>query len=124
MLTEVNRTILEAASESPSEELAWDFFCECGRDECREHVTLTLDAYLALRAGNAAVLAHGRHASAVQRARRLSPEAQALRNQAQHQLDRGGAQPEADPTRAISTAMRPAGIEPATSRSGGARSIP
>lgn len=88
MLTEVNRSILEAASESPSEELTWEFFCECGRDECREQVTLDLDAYLALRARHGAVLAPGHRVSEIQRARSLVADAHVLRSQAKHQVDR------------------------------------
>lgn len=88
MLTEVNRTILEAASESPSEEMEWEFFCECGRDDCHEQVTLALDSCLALRAREGAVLARGHRRSEIQRARRLVADAQALRHQAQHQVNR------------------------------------
>ena len=66
MLTAVNRTILGAASVSPSEAMEWDFFCECGRDECREQVALSLDAYLGIRARDGVVLARGHLVSEVQ----------------------------------------------------------
>jgi hypothetical protein len=87
-LAEVNRCILDAARDSISEEQEWEFFCECGRPDCREHVTLTIDAYVAIRDGGGAVVADGHRPSQVERARRLAEDAEALRRQAQHQLNR------------------------------------
>jgi len=87
-LTEVNTHILEAARESVSQEQEWEFFCECGRPDCHEHVELTLDAYIALHDGGRAVLAKGHRLSQVERAHGLQADAEALRRQAQHQLQR------------------------------------
>jgi hypothetical protein len=67
-LAEVNRHILEAARESISEEQQWEFFCECGRADCSEHVFLTPDAYVALRDGGNAVLAPGHRLGVLARA--------------------------------------------------------
>ena len=88
VLTEVNTEILEAAREFASEEQEWEFLCECGRQDCHEHVKLTLDAYIALHDGGRSVLAKGHRLSQVDRARRLQADAEALRRQAQHQVQR------------------------------------
>jgi multidrug efflux pump subunit AcrA (membrane-fusion protein) len=53
-----------------------------------EHVALTVDAYAALHDSGRAVLAPRHRLSQVERARRLSEEAKALRAQAEHQVKR------------------------------------
>src|SRR5205085_5537001 len=40
-----------------------EFFCECGRDDCQERLTLTLDAYVALYDSGRAILAEGHQLS-------------------------------------------------------------
>jgi len=90
-LTEVNTETLEAARESGSPKQEWEFFCECGRPDCREQVELTLDAYIALHDGGRPVLAKGHRLSQVERARRLQSDAEALLGQAQHQVQRAQA---------------------------------
>jgi hypothetical protein len=87
-MTDVNRHILDAARESISYEQEWEFFCECGRDDCQERLKLTLDAYVALYDSGRAVLAEGHQLSQVERARRLRDDAEALRRQAEHQVRR------------------------------------
>ncbi len=87
-LSEVNPNILGAARELSSEELKWEFFCECGRADCRERVILSLDAYVGLHAAGRAVLSPGHQLSQVGRARRLVEDAEALRGQARHQVIR------------------------------------
>ena len=87
-LTEVNTQALKAARRSVSDGQGREFFCECGRTDCHEQVTLTLDAYIALHDGGRPVLADGHRLSQVERARRLQSDAEALRRQAQHQLQR------------------------------------
>jgi hypothetical protein len=88
VLAEVNRRILAAARDSITREPEWEFFCECGRPGCQEHVVLTVDAYTALHDGGAAVLAPGHRRSQVARAQQLLVDAEALRAQAEHQLKR------------------------------------
>jgi hypothetical protein len=58
-LTEVNAHIRDFANESRADEVEWDFFCECGEPDCRERITLTLDAYIGLHARGRAVLGPG-----------------------------------------------------------------
>lgn len=87
-LTEVNQHILDAARESISDHPEWEFFCECGRRDCYEHVMLSLDSYIRLHDGGGAVLAPKHRLSQIERARRLGEEANALRAQAKHQLKR------------------------------------
>jgi hypothetical protein len=87
-LTDVNRHILDVARESISAEQEWEFFCECGRPDCEERIALTLAAYVALYDSGRPVLAHGHRLSQVERARRLREDAEALRNQAEHQVRR------------------------------------
>jgi hypothetical protein len=79
-LTEVNRHIGEVAEESVARGEDWEFFCECGKGDCYEHVLLSLDAYLAARADGGAVLAPGHSLSHAELARR---QAQQLRNDSQ-----------------------------------------
>jgi hypothetical protein len=88
VLVEVNLQIREAATDSIAQEQHWEFFCECGRPGCDEHVLLTIDAYSALHDGGGSVLAPGHRVNEVERAHRLSGEAEALRAQAGHQLRR------------------------------------
>ncbi len=90
-LAEVNQGILAFARDSLSEqahEQEWEFFCECGREDCHAYVSLSLDAYAALHDGGGAVLAPGHRLSQVERARRLLEDAEALRHQAEHQVKR------------------------------------
>jgi hypothetical protein len=62
-LAEVNQAILEAAGDSRFEEQAWDFFCECGVEECHEYVLLAVGAYVTLHDRGGAVLAEGHTSS-------------------------------------------------------------
>ncbi|MFL5830175.1 MAG: response regulator transcription factor [Solirubrobacteraceae bacterium] len=62
-LAEVNQGILEVACDSRFEEQAWDFFCECGEEECHEYVLLAVDAYVRLHDSGGAVLADGHMSS-------------------------------------------------------------
>jgi hypothetical protein len=87
-LTEVNQRILDVAQASASEELEWEFFCECGGLDCHDYVKLSLEEYVAVHDGGQPVLAEGHRLSQVERARRLEADADALRRQAQHQLRR------------------------------------
>lgn len=87
-LTEVNRHIFEVAVESASAEPDWDFFCECGRSDCYDHVGLTIDEYLAIRDQGGDVLAPGHRGSHAARAARLHEEAKSLRAQAGHRMKR------------------------------------
>ena len=87
-LTEVNESIVRVAYESIVQEEEWEFFCECGREDCREHVLLTLAAYAAIHDDGRAVLAPGHQLSQVERARRLRLESEALQRQAGHQVER------------------------------------
>ena len=58
-MTEPNQRVLRRVRASLDGEHEWEFGCECGEEDCRQFVFLTLDAYVALRAGGAAVLAEG-----------------------------------------------------------------
>lgn len=87
-LTEVNQSIDRVAHESFTSEEEWEFFCECGREDCHEYVSLTLDAYASLHDRGRAVLADGHRLSQVERARRLRAESAALKRQAEHQVGR------------------------------------
>lgn len=55
-LTEVNRAMRRLALEDLPDE-AWAFFCECGEAQCRERVSLTIDAYDHLQQRREAVVA-------------------------------------------------------------------
>jgi len=60
LLGEVNRTIRDlAAKVDPEDDSAWDFVCECGREDCRERVGLALAQYDALKRCEGALLAPG-----------------------------------------------------------------
>jgi hypothetical protein len=87
-LSVVNEHILDAARESVADELDWEFFCECGRSGCQEHVLLSVERYIALHDGGEAVLAPGHRLSQTARARTLRSDAKALRGQAKHQVRR------------------------------------
>lgn len=87
-LSEVNRNILLHLRDADGGELEWEFFCECGQESCHEHVFLTLDAYVALHDSGGSVLAEGHRLSQAERARRLREDAEALRAQAAHQVQR------------------------------------
>jgi hypothetical protein len=94
MLTNVNTNIHGAVRDYVSSDDAWDFFCECGRADCQESVSLTIASYSALRGecGDGAVLAPGHDLSraeqAQRKARSLRDDAAALRAQAEHQVKR------------------------------------
>lgn len=88
VLTEVNQNFLRFASLSPARRSEWEFFCECGRPDCREYVVLTLEAYAAIHDSGGSVLAEGHTPSQVERARELRLDAEALRRQAEHQIRR------------------------------------
>jgi hypothetical protein len=91
-LVEVNSHILDAARDSITREQIWEFFCECGRPDCGEHVKLSIDEYAGLRDVGDPVLAPGHRLSRAERARRRSHElregSEALRAQAEHQVRR------------------------------------
>jgi hypothetical protein len=87
-LTDANRNILLHVQDADAGELEWEFFCECGRNHCHEHVFLTLDAFIAIHDGGDAVLAEGHRLSQSDLARRLRDDAGALRAQAEHQIRR------------------------------------
>ena len=82
LLAEVNAGIREVATSSPSDALDWEFFCECGAHDCRETVTLSVDAYGAIRHGGGPVLAASHDLTAVARAERVREAAQELRDSA------------------------------------------
>jgi hypothetical protein len=92
---EVNRNVRMAVKRFEAADLAtesWDFLCECGADECRQWVTLTLEEYERLRKADEPILAAGHELSRSQRARRkaqkLVDDAKALRAQADVQAKR------------------------------------
>jgi hypothetical protein len=87
-LTEVNAHIRELADESPSHDLKWEFFCECGHRDCKAQLVLSIEEYTSIRDRDEAVLAPGHLVNQSARSRRLREEAQALRAQAAHQLRR------------------------------------
>lgn len=89
LLAQVNASIRELAGGSESAAPGqWEFFCECGADDCHERVLLTLEAYSAIHDGGFAILSPGHRVHQGARAARLRHEAQALRAQAEHQLRR------------------------------------
>jgi hypothetical protein len=87
-LSEVNRGILLVAHDSIDEHQEWDFFCECGQENCHTYVAHTLDAYTSLHDSGRPVLAEGHHVNQAERARQLHADAEALTRQAEHQLRR------------------------------------
>ena len=85
-LTEVNSHILRAARDSLGDaQEEWGFFCECGHQDCHEHVKLTLGAYIALHDGGGSVLAAGHRVDQRARARQLTADAEAFVHQAEQQ---------------------------------------
>jgi hypothetical protein len=94
---EVNRQVRMAVKRFDRAELdeeTWDFLCECGADQCREWVTLTLPEYESLLQAEEPILAPGHELTRSQRARRkaekLADDAKALRAQADVQQKRTG----------------------------------
>lgn len=87
-LAKANEHILRYVRDVDDGDQSWEFLCECGRADCHERVFLTIDEFFAFRDRGAAVLADGHQASEVARALRLRAEADALRNQAEHQVKR------------------------------------
>jgi hypothetical protein len=69
-------------------EQEWEFFCECGCYGCDKRVKLTVAAYRVIHDGGGAVLAPGHQRSEPERSRRLRAEAEALRAQAELQVQR------------------------------------
>ena len=88
VLFQVNQGILHVAQDSIDTRQEWEFFCECGREDCDKYVSLTLNAYSSLHDGGGAVLAPGHRRSQIGLARQLREEATALKRQAEHQLRR------------------------------------
>ena len=84
----VNERIVQVAGESFDQDQEWEFFCECGQDDCHEHVSLTVDAYAALHDSGRPVLANGHEPSQAARSRQLRGDTEALTRQAEHQLRR------------------------------------
>lgn len=84
----VNERILHVARESFANDQEWEFFCECGQDDCHEHVSLTVDVYAALHDSGRAVLADGHELTQAELSRRLRGDAEALTRQAEHQVRR------------------------------------
>jgi hypothetical protein len=94
---EVNRNVRKAVKRFDVPGLdgeSWDFLCECGDEDCKEWVPLTLERYEALRQSDEPILAGGHGVSRSQRARRkakkLTDDAKALRAQAELQNRRAG----------------------------------
>ena len=87
-LAAANEHILLHVRDSDDGKQEWEFVCECGNEDCHGRVLLTIDAYIALHDHGQAVLAAGHHTSQVARALRLRAEADALRHQAEHQVNR------------------------------------
>ena len=92
---ELNRNVRMAVERfdlSGLDDVAWDFLCECGDDDCQDWVSLSLAEYEALRRADGPILARGhsvspgRHARG--KARQLVADAKALQAQAEHQLKR------------------------------------
>ncbi len=87
-LTDANHLIRELASASTEGDRVWRFFCECGRADCQAQVTLTLAQYESMMDDQEAILAIGHLVDQKERARVLREHAQALRAQAQLQMNR------------------------------------
>lgn len=76
LLSEVNQGILLVAAGSIDKEQEWEFFCECGREDCYEYVSLTLEAYASQhRAG--AIVARGHRLSRAETSQPLLEEVEA-----------------------------------------------
>jgi hypothetical protein len=100
---EVNRNVRMAVKRFDVPGLAdesWDFLCECGAEDCKDWVTLTLAQYETLRQHEQPILAAGHEISRSQQARRkareLVDDAKALRAQAEVQQKRTGSKPGKD----------------------------
>ena len=87
-LTDANHLIRELASVSPEGDRVWQFFCECGRADCHAQVALTLAEYVTMMDDHEAILAAGHLVDQKERARVLREHAQALRAQAELQMNR------------------------------------
>jgi hypothetical protein len=94
---EVNRNVRMAVKRFDAPDLAdetWDFLCECGADQCKEWVTLTLTKYEELLQAEEPILVPGHRLTRSERARRrsrkLADDAHALRAQSDVQQKRAG----------------------------------
>jgi hypothetical protein len=76
----------------PGRGATWEFVCECDREDCDEHVVLSLAEFERLRERRDLVLAAGHSESSAQRARRMAAalrdDAAALQAQAAQQVER------------------------------------
>jgi hypothetical protein len=87
-LAAANAHIFIHVRDADDGEQEWEFLCECGREDCKERVLLTIDAYIALHDEGEAVLAEAHQRRQVGRARALHDDAEALKRQAAHQVKR------------------------------------
>lgn len=87
-LAAANEHILLHVREADDGQQEWEFLCECGNEDCHARVLLPIDAYIALHDHGAAVLADGHRLNQKGRSRRLRDDAEAVRRQALHQLNR------------------------------------
>jgi len=95
-LEAVNRKVREFAARiewiDPDHHPTWEFLCECGLEDCTEHVRLPLSDYDELRTADGTLLAPGhvrrRARELRQQAQALRADTAALRNQALHQQRR------------------------------------
>src|SRR5262245_36706263 len=99
LLAEVNANIRRLAAEVNPDDQGWEFACECGAEDCTEHLGLPLTRYDELKNAGAPLLAPG-HSLTEARQRRgraqrvraeasaLHDDATALKNQALHQQRR------------------------------------
>jgi hypothetical protein len=92
---EVNRNVRMAVKRFDVPGIAkdsWDFLCECGAENCKDWVTLTLEQYEEQRQLDEPILAGGHKISRGKQARRKSErlidDAKALRAQAEVQSRR------------------------------------
>ena len=86
--TEANEHLLGLVDDDLGVVHEWEFMCECGDEDCHESVFLTVAAFVALRDAGEAVVADGHHVSPAAHARRVRNATQALRAQAEHQVQR------------------------------------
>lgn len=87
-LAAANAHILRYVRDVDDGDQSWEFLCECGREDCHERVFLTIAEFVALHDAGGTLLAEGHQPSQVVRALRLRAEANALKNQAEHQAKR------------------------------------
>ena len=60
LLGEVNRTIRNlAANVDPHDSSRWEFVCECGAEQCSQHLVVALARFDELKAADARLLAPG-----------------------------------------------------------------